>query len=362
MHNLFLKLPRIPLVLTAILLITIHSDINYVYGKGRLYWIETDLDTSQSKIKRANLNGSDIENVVTDLQAAGDITLDLRNRQMYWIANFSSIIQRSNLDGSNIENIITGFNLPPGGGGMAIKCFNGKCEGKATPKGGNPIVIPHEKLIAPICIAIDENKIYWGNNHLDIFQSSNFDGTNIKDIEIRELIGPFNIRMKQWLYPINIEIDSDADKIYWTDAYASKIQRANLDGSDPEDLITDTRTAYALALDIDNGKMYWSNTVTGKIQRSSLNGDKIETLVSGLSFPYDITLDVRSSKIYWLELDWDTDTGRIRRSNLDGTNVRDIITGLDSPSGLDIDTKGAHEVSPDRNKLTTTWANVKTVE
>ena len=359
MNNHIMKLTHVMYILITISLITIHSDINHAYGRGKLYWIETDLDTSQSKIKRANLNGSNIENVVTDLQAASDITLDLHNHKMYWIAGYSSKVQRANLDGSNIENIIIGFNLPPGGGGMAITCFNGKCEGKATPKGGNPIVIPHEKLIAPICIAIDENKIYWGNNHLDIFQRSNFDGTNIEDIEIKELILPIGIRINQWIYPINIEIDSDADKIYWTDAYASKIQRANLDGSDPEDLITDTRTAYALALDIENGKMYWSNTVTGKIQRSSLNGDKIETLVTGLSFPYDITLDVRSRKIYWIELDWNTDTGRIRRSNLDGTNVRDIITGLDYPSGLDIDTKGAHEVSPDRNKLTTTWANVK---
>ena len=361
MNYQYWKQPHLLLILIAIMLISNHLDTNHAYGKGKLYWIERDGETLQDKIVRANLNGSNIENVVTGLQAAGDITLDLRNRKMYWITDYASIIQSANLDGSNIENVITGFSFRPGEGKLRITCQNGKCEGIATPKDGKPIKLPHEKLIAPICIAIDENKnnIYWGNDHLDIFQSSNLDGTNIEDFEIRELIVPFNIRMKQWLHPINIEIDSDTSKIYWTDGLASKIQRANLDGSDPEDIITDMRTAYALALDLHDEMMYWSNTVTGKIFRANLNGDKTETLVTGLNFPYDIALDLRAGKMYWLELDWQFETGRIRQSNLDGTDVRDIITNLNSPSGLDLDTEGPYDVSPSSNQLTTTWANMK---
>ncbi len=359
MNYQYWKRPHLLLILIAIMLISNHLNTNQAYGKGKLYWIESDLDTLESKVKRSNLNGTAVEDVVTGIQAAGDITLDLRNRKMYWIANYASIIQCADLDGSKIENVITGFNLEPGGGKLKITCRNGKCEGIVTPKDEKPVKLPHEKLIAPICIAIDENKIYWGNDHLDIFQSSNLDGTNIEDFEIRELIGPFNIRMKQWLHPINIEIDSDTSKIYWTDILASKIQRANLDGSDPEDIITDMRTAYALALDLHDEMMYWSNTVTGKIFRANLNGDKTETIVTGLNFPYDIALDLRAGKMYWLEIDWDTHIGKIQRSNLDGTNVTDIISGLDSPSGLDIDTEGAHDVSPSSNQLTTTWANMK---
>ena len=352
---------QIMFTLVVVLLTSVVLYINHAHGRGTIYWIETDVDTYLGQIRRANLNGSAAEDILTELPSAGDITLDLRNRKMYWVEYFTAKIQRANLDGSTIENIITGYNLPPGGGSMSIGCGNGECIGTAIPKGGVPIEIPYEKLIDPDCIAIDANanKIYWGNGHLDIFQRANLDGSDIEDLIIEEWIEPHKIKSKQWLYPINIELDIDAGKMYWTDVYARKIQRANLDGSEPEDLITDMRTAYALALDLRGHQMYWSNTFTGKIQRASLNGNKVQTLVTGLSFPSNIALDLRSRKMYWIDIDWDTGIGKIQRANLDGTNVRDVITGLNDPSGLALDINGISDVAPDTNKLTTTWAKVK---
>ena len=53
---------------------------------------------------------------------------------------------------------------------------------------------------------------------------------------------------------------------------------------------------------------------------------------------------------------------KIRQANLDGTDIIDIIKGDSSIQGIAIDTEGVTAVTPDANKLTTTWANMKTVE
>ena len=58
-----------------------------------------------------------------------------------------------------------------------------------------------------------------------------------------------------------------ASKLYWTDAGASRIQRANLDGSNVQDLVTGLGIPYGLALDAADGKMYWADTGTDRIQR-----------------------------------------------------------------------------------------------
>ena len=96
--------------------------------------------------------------------------------------------------------------------------------------------------------------------------------------------------------------------MYWTDWGAKKIQRANLDGSDVEDLVTEgLRSPDDIALDVSSGKMYWTNPNAGKIQRANLDGSNVEDLVrrtQGLDFPGGIALDVSSGKMYWTEVYW----------------------------------------------------------
>ena len=47
------------------------------------------------------------------------------------------------------------------------------------------------------------------------------------------------------------------NKLYWSDAGTSLIQRSNLNGSTVEDVLM-TDSPVALAFDLENGKMYWS--------------------------------------------------------------------------------------------------------
>ena len=59
-----------------------------------------------------------------------------------------------------------------------------------------------------------------------------------------------------------------------------------------EDLVTEgLQTSQAIALDLGSGKMYWTDYGTDKIQRANLNGSDVEDLVtSGLKEPYGLTL------------------------------------------------------------------------
>ena len=62
-------------------------------------------------------------------------------------------------------------------------------------------------------------------------------------------------------------------KMYWTDTSTDKIQRANLDGSNVEDLVTTgLDQSRGFALDLINSKMYWTDAGTGKIQLTTTWG------------------------------------------------------------------------------------------
>ena len=115
----------------------------------------------------------------------------------------------------------------------------------------------------------------------------------------------------------------EAQQMYWTDIDTDKIQRANLAGSNVEDLVTGLSIPRGIALDLINSKMYWIDLGTGKIQRANLDGSNVEDLVTtGLSGPFGIALDLINSKMYWT----DFGTEKIQRANLDGSNVEDLVT------------------------------------
>ena len=155
-------------------------------------------------------------------------------------------------------------------------------------------------------------------------QRANLDGSNVQDLVTRtQGLGD----------PFGIALDVVGGKMYWTDNGTEKIQRANLDGSNIEDLVTQgLEYPLDIALDVEGGKMYWTDSGTDKIQRANLDGSNIEDLVTqGLDDPTGIALDVGGGKMYWT----DSGTDKIQRANLDGSNVEDLVTqGLEAPDGI----------------------------
>ncbi len=88
--------------------------------------------------------------------------------------------------------------------------------------------------------------------------------------------------------------------MYWAELNGPRIQRANLDGSNIEDLVTTGLVIpQGVTLDIAARKLYWTDVGTGKIQRSTLDGADIEDLVTEGGNPVNIVLDLPARKMYW---------------------------------------------------------------
>ena len=246
----------------------------------KMYWPDSVTD----KIQRANLDGSNVEDLVTEgLSDPDGIALDVAGGKIYWTDTETDKIQRANLDGSNVEDLVTEVKRPPS-----------------------------------IALDINGGKMYWTDVDTDKIQRANLDGSNVEDLVTTGLGNPDGIAL-----------DLSDGKMYWTDWEANKIQRANLDGSNIEDLVTEgLGDPNVIALDISGGKMYWTDWIMNKIQRANLDGSNVEDLVTGLGDPRGIVLDVVEGKIYWT----DVGTSKIQRANLDGSNIEDLVsTGLRSP-------------------------------
>ena len=169
-------------------------------------------------------------------------------------------------------------------------------------------------------------KMYWTDVGTDKIQRANLDGSGVEDL------------VTGLDHPHRIALDMGNGKMYWTDGVTDKIQRANLDGSGVEDLVASgLNDPVGIALDLDNSKMYWTDLRAFKIQRANLDGSGVEDLVTGLGgYPDGIALDMGNGKMYWTN----AVTGSIQRANLDGSGVEDLVTGLGNPHGIVLDTSG----------------------
>lgn len=81
-----------------------------------------------------------------------------------------------------------------------------------------------------------------------------------------------------------------------------------------------------------SGKVYWADTIHEKIVRANLDGSEVEDIIAnGVSTPEGLVVDSTGRKLYWT----DTDTDRIEVANLDGKMRKALIwENLDKPRGL----------------------------
>ncbi|MHB1034571.1 MAG: hypothetical protein ACYC35_09115 [Pirellulales bacterium] len=198
-------------------------------GAGKVYWT----DPVARQILRADLDGSRMETLVTDLSGVADLALDMAAGKMYWTqpaVAFTSqgggpggiipgAVRRANLDGSNVEDI--------------VKDLYGPARGIAV----DPVA----------------GKLYWSyvDPNIDslfagMIKQSNLDGSGVQSV-VSGLLSPYDVAL-----------DAIGKNLYWTDM--EPVRR------------------------IDNGI----------IQRSTLEGDKVETLVAMLIDPRGLAVDPAS--------------------------------------------------------------------
>lgn len=164
-------------------------------GAGKIYW--TDEFTP---IRRANLDGSNVEDLVRSFQSPTGIALDLTNHKMYWIELFSDKIRRANLDGSAVEDVLFA---------------------------GSSAILPNG-----LDLDVENGKLYFADSGNLRISRANLDGSQLEHV-VRNVAGAF-------FQPTGLVLDQVEGKIYWTARTPPRgvVQRANLDGSDAETLVT----------------------------------------------------------------------------------------------------------------------------
>jgi hypothetical protein len=182
----------------------------------------------------------------------------------------------------------------------------------------------------PARIQLDSagGKMYWLDQYSGFIQRASLDGSHVED-----LVSTIFQGQVEGTAPT---LDPAGGKMYWTEIFRG-VHRANLDGSDVEFLFHRTGWLIGserLAVDPGAGKLYWADAE--RIQRANLDGSGREVLVVTEGGPVagDITLELTGGKIYWSV----HGAAKIQRANLDGSGVETLVPGhrSEAPIALDL--------------------------
>ena len=203
-----------------------------------IYW--RDVSTSPFTIKRAKVDGSNLQTIVTD-SGVLDIGLDFFNSSLFFSTNAVDsglrIIKKVSLNGLNEQTVYTSPSQSAGPFGLVVDTQNG-----------------HVYFVDEFDFSIKRVDVADGGNLTTIVSSS--------DSIVRRLA-----------------IDLENSRLFWTDQSAGKIFRANLDGTD----ITELASSFAPeGIDYDpiNDVVYWSEFTPAQIRRVSANGGEATDLLS----------------------------------------------------------------------------------
>ena len=164
--------------------------------REKLYWID-----ALNRIQGADLNVQNIQNILRDLNAPKHITLDVGRGKLYWTETTEELgrIRRANLDGSSVQNVATNLSEPLSLAVANDKIYwtektpenSGKLQ-RADLDGTNSEVL-QTLPIAPISISIDttRNSLYLTTLSGEIHRRD-LDGSGSQPV-VTGLVSPSNI-------------------------------------------------------------------------------------------------------------------------------------------------------------------------
>lgn len=168
--------------------------------------------------------------------------------------------------------------------------------------------------------------IFWVDRQGDRIQSANSDGTNVQNI-VTGLVDP-----------TTLQIDSANEHLYWADngpiGGSSAIMRSNLDGSLAQTIVSTGYPAglFDFAIDTSNQYLFYTQLKFdgGTIYRTDLNGGSQTTVLnlnsSSPLWPGALALDSSQQQFYYIDK---TALGnsQIKRANYDGAGSSLIYDG-----------------------------------
>ncbi|XP_028582348.2 low-density lipoprotein receptor-related protein 4 isoform X2 [Podarcis muralis] len=215
--------------------------LDFHHSKELVFWSDVTLD----RIMRANLNGSNVEEVVsTGLESPGGLAIDWIHDKLYWTDSGTSRIEVANLDGTHRK------------------------------------VLLWENLEKPRAIALHpmEGTIYWTDwGNTPRIEYSSMDGSN------RRIIADTHL-----FWPNGLTIDYAGHRMYWVDAKHHVIERADLDGQNRKAVISQG-LPHPFAITVFEDSLYWTDWHTKSINSANkFTGKNQEIIRNKLHFPMDI--------------------------------------------------------------------------
>ncbi|XP_004851952.2 low-density lipoprotein receptor-related protein 4 isoform X1 [Heterocephalus glaber] len=214
--------------------------LDYDSVDGKVYYTDVFLDV----IRRANLNGSNMETVIgRGLKTTDGLAVDWVARNLYWTDTGRNTIEASRLDGSCRKVLI------------------------------------NNSLDEPRAIAVFPRKGYlfwtdWG--HIAKIERANLDGSERK-VLINTDLG----------WPNGLTLDYDTRRIYWVDAHLDRIESADLNGKLRQVLVS--HVSHPFALTQQDRWIYWTDWQTKSIQRvDKYSGRSKETVLANVEGLMDI--------------------------------------------------------------------------
>jgi len=214
----------------------------------KVYWTH---GSTPGTIRRANLDGSDMQLLVTGLKLPRGIAVDAINGKMYWVqappaGNALGLLQRANLDGTGVETIYAVDPYDPTLsyiGRPAVDPVNGYvyfCTGGAIRRvmldgtGYVQTVVRGVTTVTAIALDVAANQLYFldANTNSDYVGRANLDDTGFSVLvdNTPGVAGTSGL--------IDLEVDVLGEMLYWSDELQKAIKRADLAGTTVELLYT----------------------------------------------------------------------------------------------------------------------------
>ncbi|MBW1756288.1 MAG: 3-hydroxyacyl-CoA dehydrogenase [Deltaproteobacteria bacterium] len=244
-----------------------------------VYWTNMGVAASNDGfVMRAELDGTNITTIVPPggTHTPKQLRIDPVNAKLYWSDREGMRVMRANLDGSDIETLVT----------------------IATGDAARSDLANHAVGMA---LDVAARQFYWSQKGpteggVGAIKRASFDMPNGEDSTNRSDI---EVLFEGLLEPIDLDLDVDEDMLYWTDRGDDTVSRAPMalplgasaaTRDDREILVRDVGEAIGLTLDLGAGKMYYTGIVTGAVGTANLDGSNPTEIIRGNWLLTGITL------------------------------------------------------------------------
>ncbi len=235
LFRLNLDMPNVAESIVQVNLVNTSTGIALDRGERKLYWIADTQSGSTDKVRRSNLDGTDIELFLTPAGQPEDIEIDSLNNRLYWSERFTDSINVIDLNGNNQQQLIS--------------------------------------TIEPRGMDIDFNNeyLYWVEFSSNRLRRAKTDGSNAEDVISTGMNRPFDVT-----------VDPVHDRLYWVELgplasnVDGRVWTANLDGSDPVLIADQQFQPTDLVLDPVSNSIFWG--ADGTLRRADLDGNNATTV------------------------------------------------------------------------------------